>query len=180
MSASIVSVFGMLCVLVANISGSLGDSTCGYFMPTQKPLLCHEIKTIDTRSVIECALEYIRNPYPCVGYIYNKDETLNVHCNMCFVYDVSTPLVMSNVSSSSASMVPEINKERGEIPGGHFYQLEVSLTPAWIRNHMHCKVWDEITFPFPNFNGFTVEVWKWISNMIPHFMMGVTTYAHRD
>ena len=28
---------------------------------------------------------------------------------------------------------------------------------------------DEITYPFLNFNGFTVEVEKWISNFIPHF-----------
>ena len=26
------------------------------------------------------------------------------------------------------------------------------------------KVWDEITYPFPNFNGCTIEVWEWISN----------------
>ena len=25
--------------------------------------------------------------------------------------------------------------------------------------YTHYKVWDEITYPFPNFNGFTVEVW---------------------
>ena len=28
---------------------------------------------------------------------------------------------------------------------------------------MPSKVWDEITYPFPNFNGATVEVWEWIS-----------------
>ena len=35
---------------------------------------------------------------------------------------------------------------------------------------MPSKVWDEITYPFPNFNGVTVEVWEWISNFIPHFI----------
>ena len=33
------------------------------------------------------------------------------------------------------------------------------------------KVRDEITYPFPNFNGATVEVWEWISNFIPHFLI---------
>ena len=33
-----------------------------------------------------------------------------------------------------------------------------------------------MTCPFPNFNGATVEVWKWISKFIPHFMMDVITY----
>ena len=38
---------------------------------------------------------------------------------------------------------------------------------------MPSKVWDEITYPFPNFNGCTVEVWEWISKFIPHFIMDV-------
>ena len=40
---------------------------------------------------------------------------------------------------------------------------------AWIDDYIHHTVWDEITHPFPNFNGCTVEVWEWISNFIPHF-----------
>ena len=31
-------------------------------------------------------------------------------------------------------------------------------SPEWINNHMSSKVWDEITYPFLNFNGATVEV----------------------
>ena len=27
---------------------------------------------------------------------------------------------------------------------------------------------DEITYPFPNFNGTAIEVWEWISNIISH------------
>ena len=30
--------------------------------------------------------------------------------------------------------------------------------PAWISNYIHYNVWDEITYPFLNFNGATVEV----------------------
>ena len=44
-----------------------------------------------------------------------------------------------------------------------FYQHELTLIPAWTNNHMP-KVWDEITYPFPNFNDATVEVWKRICN----------------
>ena len=32
------------------------------------------------------------------------------------------------------------------------------LITAWISNNMHSKVWDEITYQFPNFNDATVEV----------------------
>ena len=46
---------------------------------------------------------------------------------------------------------------------------------AWKSNHASSKVWDEITYPFPNFNGCTVYVWEWISNCIPQFIMDVIT-----
>ena len=39
---------------------------------------------------------------------------------------------------------------------------------TWVSNYIHYKVWDEITYPFPNFNGAAVEVWEWISNFTPH------------
>ena len=45
-----------------------------------------------------------------------------------------------------------------------FYQHGSILIPAWISNYIEHKVWDEITYPFPNFNGKAVEVWKLISN----------------
>ena len=31
---------------------------------------------------------------------------------------------------------------------------------------MPSKVWDEITYPFTNFNGATFEVWEWIHDFI--------------
>ena len=34
----------------------------------------------------------------------------------------------------------------------------LTLIPAWISNHKPSNVWDEITYPFLNFNGATVEV----------------------
>ena len=47
-------------------------------------------------------------------------------------------------------------------------------------NYMHYKIWDELTYPFLNFNGCTVEVYEWISNFIPHFIMDVITYPWLD
>ena len=54
------------------------------------------------------------------------------------------------------------------------------LLPAWKSNHMPSKMWDEIIYPFPNFNGCTVEVWGWMSNLVPHFTMDVITYPCWD
>ena len=39
-----------------------------------------------------------------------------------------------------------------------FYYHGLTLIPAWISNHIHFELWDEITYPFLNFNGCTVEV----------------------
>ena len=37
-------------------------------------------------------------------------------------------------------------------------------------------MWGEITYPFLNFNGCTVEVWEWISYFTPNFMMDIIIY----
>ena len=38
-----------------------------------------------------------------------------------------------------------------------FYWHGLTLIPAWMSNYIHYKMWDEITYPFLNFNGCTVE-----------------------
>ena len=38
------------------------------------------------------------------------------------------------------------------------HQEHLLLIPPWISNHMPNKMWDEITYPFPNFNGCVVDV----------------------
>ena len=38
------------------------------------------------------------------------------------------------------------------------YNWSLRHMPPWIGNHMPSKVWDEITYPYLNFNGTTVEV----------------------
>ena len=43
-------------------------------------------------------------------------------------------------------------------PSGRFYQHGITLIPAWISNLIHNSVWDEITYPFLNFNTATAEV----------------------
>ena len=46
---------------------------------------------------------------------------------------------------------------------------------TWISNHMPSKVGDEITYPFPNINIYTIEVWECIRNFILHIIMDVVT-----
>ena len=82
-----------------------------------------------------------------------------------------------NVQRSSDTIAPclamiEISKYTIT---GPFYWHVLDLIPAWISNCTQYIMWGEITYPFPNFNGATVEVWEWISNFIPHFIIDVIT-----
>ena len=47
---------------------------------------------------------------------------------------------------------------------GLIYQHGFTLVSVWITNLIPSKVWDEIAYPFLNFNGGTV--WQWIKNFI--------------
>ena len=51
-----------------------------------------------------------------------------------------------------------------------------NFNPRMIVNHMHGKVYDEITYPFSNFNDYTVEVWEWIDSCITHIIMDIIAY----
>ena len=44
----------------------------------------------------------------------------------------------------------------------------------------YCLLWDEITYPFPNIDGCTIEIWEWISNSIPYFVMDVIIYVSKE
>ena len=42
------------------------------------------------------------------------------------------------------------------------------------------KVWDEITYPFSNFNDAVIQVWEWVSSFIANFTGHVVTYPCWD
>ena len=58
----------------------------------------------------------------------------------------------------------------------HAFFNEQNFIPAWMSSHLPSEVCGEIIYPFPNFNGCTVEIWKWINILI----MGVIMYPGRD
>ena len=41
---------------------------------------------------------------------------------------------------------------------------------------MPSEVCYEISYPFPNFGGATIDIWERISNYITHFKMDLITY----
>ena len=64
----------------------------------------------------------------------------------------ATTLENIGKSNGGTLSIKKHNKARTEYL---FYQRVLTLIPAWISIHMSCKVWQEITYPFPNFNGCT-------------------------
>ena len=76
--------------------------------------------------------------------------------------------------------IPQILKGMVYLVYQLWVQGPLTLIPAWISNHMPSTVWGEITYPFRNFNGWTVEVWEWRNNFITHFMIDVITYPYRE
>ena len=60
--------------------------------------------------------------------------------------------------------------------GPLFYKHGLTLISAWTSYHIHYKLWHEITYPFPNFNGTAVEVWEWVSDFIPHLTGHLITF----
>ena len=74
---------------------------------------------------------------------------------LCYYFYKTFTLSASIMSMSC--LAPDVAGDWGA-SWGPFYKHGLTLIPAWISNHMSSKVWDEITYPFPNFNGCPVEV----------------------
>ena len=73
-----------------------------------------------------------------------------------------------------------------QMEGKSFYLPEYmynlgSLLLTWINfNHMPNKVRVEFSYLFPNSTCAAIRIWEWISNSVPHYIMGVITYPCRN
>ena len=54
----------------------------------------------------------------------------------------------------------------------NFEMSSAKMASSTLNNHMHYKVWDQITYPFTNSKGCTIKVWEWISNSPPLTLLG--------
>ena len=66
---------------------------------------------------------------------------------------------------------------------GPFYWYGLTLSPVWISNHLSSKVWDQMIYPFPKFNAWTIEFWEWIispalNNRCNHLSISGLTLIH--
>ena len=64
----------------------------------------------------------------------------------------------SMMNSGSKFLTKAVTASPNDSHLGPLLPTWFNLIPAWISNYIHYKVWDEITYPFLNFNDATVEV----------------------
>ena len=53
--------------------------------------------------------------YACAGYMLDENKSTDLKCDLCFIYDVTTPLFTVNPSNNKVSGMPDISKETGKI-----------------------------------------------------------------
>ena len=86
----------------------------------------------------------------------------------------STAMILTYLSQNIPVSAPKLLKLDSAY-STPFYQTGLSLIPVWISNYIPSKIWVEITYPFQNFNGASVEVCEWMRYFIPHFIMDAVT-----
>ena len=62
------------------------------------------------------------------------------------------------INSNKIEMLTNLISPANLIFKGPSYEHGLTIIPAWVSNYMPGKMWDEITYPFLNFNGCTIEV----------------------
>ena len=114
------------------------------------------LATTDTTQTVKTYIVYkIHLAY----YIWSRRSTHN------FV----TPLSLVIHGTGILIMVPGTVGSQGIV--------KQTIIPKFtvFNSHMPSKVCDEITYPFPDWSGCTVEVWGRISSFVQHFTMDVIT-----
>ena len=67
-----------------------------------------------------------------------------------------------------------------ETPWGLFYKHGWTLISMCKSNSTSYEMWNKITYPYSNFNGYTIEDLELVSIFIPQFNQQVNTYPYWD
>ena len=124
------------------------DQWYTYISPS---IYCHNCHHKDECSPIMCTCHIFHEDYHLL-WVHFRDGEIYTHC--WHKHDLLyTPFVMHIVYFIVAIR-------------GSFYLHGLTLFPALIAYHIPTKIWDGITYPFPNFNSCTIDVWEWISDFV--------------
>ena len=131
-----------------------------------------------------CKLRHVCMHY--IPYLYHTHQCLKRNASLAEVHVVYMPhIINDDISTTPLHLIYYAwSKQKHKVShcvlidsvrhsSGPFYSI-------WVSNYIHYKMWDEITYIFPNYNGLTVEVWEWIRDFIPHFIMELINYPCWD
>ena len=109
-----------------------------------------------------------RVKYSQVSWIKNMESIFNgIHNIVWFIQNW-----LQGVSKFRSPFLPIASC----LPTGPLILKCLTLIPAWISHPIHNKMWDGIDyFPFPNFNGATIEILEQIPNSTQQFTENVYT-----
>ena len=86
-----------------------------YFLPTLKPMHCHDIQIHHVRSVVKCALHCQANCYSCLGFSVTTFIPFGYECHVCFIFDTKTRMTIAPIPSNNvASFMPMCSQHGGE------------------------------------------------------------------
>ena len=105
-----------VCLITTTLCASiLANNTSEIeFLPTLKPLYCHEIQDIEARSQVECAVYCKKDLYSCVGYAFTHDKSYD-NCQTCYINDIKSRISLSpKTSESTLFLMPMIELQRGK------------------------------------------------------------------
>ena len=63
---------------------------------------------------------------------------------------------------------------------GPFYLHELTVIPVWMDNYIHYKVWDGITYHFPNVNGAALNVLWMGKHLYTTILLGMWLRIHAE
>ena len=102
---------------------------------------------------------------PRIGYVTLAEVSDRISIVAHYLLVKSLQFILSRVSFDDLkTSCTDLTTWKGttgaltSVARGPFYWQGLTLIPALISNYTHYNVWDEITYPFLNFNGATVEV----------------------
>ena len=133
----------------------------------------HKLTRLSLVLVMACYLLAARLlPEPMLPYCQvNNSEQISVKFESKLITNLSrkSPLHLEYLVCEMTTIllwpkcvnVQSLKRYMSAAIPGPFLLTWIVLIPEWISKHIPRKVWDEIAYPFPNFNGATVEVWEW-------------------
>ena len=116
------------------------------------PLNAGDILNLKVNFTLQSGFR-VTNVFTRRVFIFMKPGRYKMY-SVCFV-DADVLILISCVDIGFMDAKPFLISSENNL--GPLLLTWFNLIPTWISNYIHYKVWDEITYPMPNFNDVTVQ-----------------------